>query len=285
MRHLKKLATAILLLAATTALAAIRGPGPVTGVVIFDRWDGCILSSGWTVHYISEKIKGDLRASAAKAVLITATEVDQPVNPGDELISKFTGLSPAPAAPPSAAALPGSPRIASVLQFKTSLASKVGELPVLKIDIVNASKSPWKAQRLQVGPTLLTKFDHTKLRLSPPADGPSIAAITRVIIPLGDWSRAGLPERTVKKGYFYSYAGTMSGVPATLDVRDDPRLHQPLTLAPGETLSLTCELEAPAGEYDFLAGASDPDLVASNLTTFDIDNAGKTKPVTIKGRP
>src|SRR3954468_18938457 len=103
MPHLKKLAAAALLLSAT-ALAAIRSTGPVTGVVIFDRWDACLLSSGWTVHYISEKITQDLRPSAGKAGLIAATEVHQPVNPGDELISKFTNLSPAPAAPPSAAA-------------------------------------------------------------------------------------------------------------------------------------------------------------------------------------
>src|SRR3954463_6580247 len=111
MRHFKKI-TAVALLISTTALAAIRGPGPVTGVVIFDRWDGCILAEGWTVHYISEKIKEDLRARAGTAVLITATEVHQPSNPGDELISKFTGLAPAPAAPPSAVAQPDAPRIA-----------------------------------------------------------------------------------------------------------------------------------------------------------------------------
>ena len=41
--------------------AGILGPGKYSGVVVFDRWDGCILYRGTYVLYVSENVKEKLR--------------------------------------------------------------------------------------------------------------------------------------------------------------------------------------------------------------------------------
>ncbi|MCI0628506.1 MAG: hypothetical protein L0387_43795, partial [Acidobacteria bacterium] len=80
----------------TVASAGIRGPGKYSGVVIFDRWDGCILFSGVYLMYISESVKEGLRAYAGQAIEIEAFNVFQPINPGDGLIRSYMLLGPAP---------------------------------------------------------------------------------------------------------------------------------------------------------------------------------------------
>ena len=80
----------------TPANAGIRGPGKYSGVVIFDRWDGCILFSGVYLMYISERVKDQLREYDGQAIELDALEVFQPKNPGDGLIQKLKVLGPAP---------------------------------------------------------------------------------------------------------------------------------------------------------------------------------------------
>src|SRR6266853_6150883 len=79
------------------AQAGIRSAGKYCGVVVFDRWDGCILYSGVYVMYISEGSKEKLREYSGKAIEIDAKKVSQPINPGDGLITELTYLRPAPA--------------------------------------------------------------------------------------------------------------------------------------------------------------------------------------------
>ena len=76
----------------TTSFAGIRGPVKYSGRVIFDRWGGCTLYSGVYVMYISEEVKEKLRPYANEAVEINATEVFQPMNPGDGLIKAFDSI-------------------------------------------------------------------------------------------------------------------------------------------------------------------------------------------------
>ena|SRR5439155_12989963 len=52
-------ALATLLLFAGPSSAGIRGPGKYSGVVVFDRWDGCLLFSSVYLMYISEVVKDD----------------------------------------------------------------------------------------------------------------------------------------------------------------------------------------------------------------------------------
>ena len=50
-----------LVFSAFPCFGGIRSPGKYSGVVVFDRWDGCTLYSGIYVMYISEKTKDGLR--------------------------------------------------------------------------------------------------------------------------------------------------------------------------------------------------------------------------------
>jgi hypothetical protein len=81
---------------ALTLYAGIRGPGKYSGVVIFDRWDTCFLLSGPYIMYVSEKVKENLRAYKDQVMQVDASEVLQPMNPGDGLIQKYTIVGPAP---------------------------------------------------------------------------------------------------------------------------------------------------------------------------------------------
>src|SRR3569623_622586 len=77
-----------------SAYAGIRGPWKYSGVVVFDRWDTCLLLDGLYVMYISSNAKEQLRQYADTPVEIYATHVFQPVNPGDGLIQEYTVKGP-----------------------------------------------------------------------------------------------------------------------------------------------------------------------------------------------
>src|SRR5215469_3796731 len=79
----------------TAAIGGIRGPGKYSGVVIFDRWGGCILFSGVYLMYVSDSVKDQLREYEGQAIEIDALEVNQPTNPGDGLIRHLKILGPA----------------------------------------------------------------------------------------------------------------------------------------------------------------------------------------------
>ncbi len=76
--------------------AGIRGPGKYCGVVVFDRWDTCFLLSGPYITYISDSVKDDLRPYKGKAMQIDASDVFQPMNPGDALVRQYKIIGPAP---------------------------------------------------------------------------------------------------------------------------------------------------------------------------------------------
>ena len=76
--------------------AGIRGPGKYCGVVVFDRWDTCFLLSGHFITYISDAVKEELRPYKGKSIQIDASEVFQPVNPGDALVRQYKIIGPAP---------------------------------------------------------------------------------------------------------------------------------------------------------------------------------------------
>ncbi len=73
-----------------------RLPGKYSGVVIYDRWDACMIYNGIYVTYVSEEIKKDLRKYAGQAVQIDVKDIVQPINPGDGCIKKFDFLNAIP---------------------------------------------------------------------------------------------------------------------------------------------------------------------------------------------
>lgn len=77
-----------------TVHAGLRGPGKYCGVVVFDRWGTCFLLSGPYITYISEAVKDELRPFEGKAMQVDASDVFQPMNPGDALIRNIKSLVP-----------------------------------------------------------------------------------------------------------------------------------------------------------------------------------------------
>jgi hypothetical protein len=147
-----------------TLYAGIRGPGKYSGVVIFDRWDTCFLLSGPYITYISGKVKENLRAYKNQSMQVDASEVLQPINPGDGLIQKYTIVGPAPE-DSSRQGIEGI-RISIESDFDRD------RTPAFLITIKNSSDKPVQIDSGEIGLALLG------LKIDPsfnPSDGKSMA--------------------------------------------------------------------------------------------------------------
>ena len=233
--------------------AGERTPGKYSGVVVFDRWDGCILYSGIYVMYISERTKEKLRAYNGKSIQIDAKKVSQPRNPGDGLISELAFLkSPPPKGrnPPSL----------SGLTLRATADFKEGEKPSVVISLANTGKEEVRIRTSELAPTLLMK------NASDVADGPSFALVTRYsFIELAEKPR--MAAKGVQNGHSYGW-GIDKAVPVTF------------VLKSGEERRVRITFDLPVGEYDFLAGygggVHEDRGLASSLIAFDVsENGGK----------
>ncbi len=146
------------------------GPGKYYGIVVFDRWDGCILYRGIYVMYISENVKDQLRKYAGQLIEVYAADVFQPVNPGDGLIKEVEYLG-RPAETKENFSLDG-------LEVSTFPAFRDGKKPTVAIQIMNTGIKDCQVLPEELAPTLLTK-QPAELRPLSPSDGPSIALMTR----------------------------------------------------------------------------------------------------------
>lgn len=259
------IAMALLAIAPWTAFAGIRSEGKYSGVVIFDRWDGCTLYSGVYVMYISESVKERLRKSAGECVTIDAKAVSQPMNPGDGLISKFEYLGHAKASV-------WTPSI-NGLTLKVSPAFVNGEQPRVTVIVRNDGYKEQTIDPSHLAPTLLTGEQGRNARYSV-SDGPSVAIITRQSF--RDW-----PDKIATSGRGTSEGGTYVW-----------KIEEPFSVAcplqPKEQKEFTISFELAAGQYDFLAGygggVHDGPCLASNLLAFDVDSDGKATLVKLKSR-
>ncbi len=103
-----------------------RASGKYRGVVVFDRWDGCILFSGTYKMYVSEKTKVGLREHAGKPVEIDAREVRQPINPANGLTGETEIVSSEHTAVKCNSQLHGCPYfLIKLLRFKSSSLSSM----------------------------------------------------------------------------------------------------------------------------------------------------------------
>ena len=255
------------LLAITTiAEGGLRTPGKYCGVAVFDRWDGCTLYSGIYVMYVSEKVKDGLRPHTGKAVQINATEVLQPINPGDGLIQKFEYLGAAP----KGEQLPK-------LVLKTTPAFKDGEPPAVLIELTNHGREAVTVYASELAPTLLAgrKLTQPNLRNSGhPSDGPSNAILTR-------HSFANIDSPRWNGSVYFN------GANYTWTIGQKNELHGSPPIEPGGRITLKMTFEnLPEGEYDFLCGygggTHDSACLASNLTAFDVLSDGAGKVVKVK---
>jgi hypothetical protein len=240
------------LLIALPAFAGERTPGKYSGAVVFDRWDGCTLYSGVYVMYVSQNCQEDLREHAGTWVQVDATEVSQPQNPGDGLITELTHLGAPPPTTRNWISLSG-------LTLRAAADFKEGEKPSVAIVLANGGKKEVTVFGSELAPTLLIKSAAADV-----ADGPSYALVTRQAFISG-----GSEPRTSGRGHspHGDYAWEIDrGLPAKF------------VLKPGEERRIRIAFDLPAGEYDFLAGYGGgvhQELgLASNLVAFDVDDRG-----------
>jgi hypothetical protein len=229
--------------------AGIRAPGKYSGVVIFDRWDGCILFSSVYLMYISQEVKEQLRPYAGKAIELDALEVVQPDNPGDGLIRKLKVRGPAPAG--------HTPFQVDGIKLNAQLVAAAGSRASIELTVTNEGDKPVEINSAEIGFALSSE----KIAgAQTPSDGPSTAVITRtnVFSGKGTWG-IGTDDKVLT----YSYV-----------VADAQRLPQFFDLAPGTYRSTQIQFEIPPGRYQFFAGygggVHESKSIASNPVSLEL---------------
>jgi hypothetical protein len=233
--------------------AGMRGRGKYSGVVVFDHWDTCFLLSGVYIMYISGDAKERLRPYAGTSIQIDASEVLQPVNPGDGLIQSYEILGPASESPndPVADGL----RIEAKSDFGTRGA------PSFAITVRNTGDMKIRVTASELGPTLLgPKW------IGPfsPSNGDSEAWITR-----SELTRPSKASWTSADGSIISAS-----------YKTDPSCHLPdhIDLGPRESVSCRIIVEIPPGQYQFMVGygggVHQSKSIVSNAITFLVDARG-----------
>lgn len=249
--------SAVVLLAtgalALLAHAGLRGPGKYCGVVVFDRWDTCFLLSGPYITYISDNVKNDLRPYAGKAMEVDASDVFQPMNPGDALIRKYKIIGPAP----------DDHHWANLDGLELAASNEFGPngLPTFLIEIRNTGSALASIDLQQVAPALLTTVDKKYPFL--PSDGRSTAVITRS--DLVHHGEGQIAINGVARSWSYAVdreAGTAERI----------------QLNPGQSMKCRITFDIPPGEYHFMfgygGGVHEERSLASNPISFDLNDKG-----------
>jgi len=243
----------------TTVHAGMRGRGKYSGVVIFDRWDTCFLLSGPYVTYISEAVKEELRPYAGHAIEIDVTEITQPMNPGDGLVSSYVILGQAPDDP--------NDPIIDKVEITVEPGFDGKKAPLFDITLRNDSLQPVPVSPPEVGITLLGMNRGVFLSAS---DGKSVAWMTRAdLVPHGPNGMAASSWTSTVDGKTV-YAGYTAAQPCAFRTR--------VELAAYESVSCRVRLDIPTGEYQFMAGYGGGvhawKSIASNAILFNVDADG-----------
>jgi hypothetical protein len=267
--HSKHVIAVAIFFVVAASVGGIRGPGKYTGVVVFDRWGACTLSSGPYVMYVAEAEKGRLREYAGSCVTLVASDVFQPINPGDGLIKKFEVAKPG-------AGERGDGEPTSPFRISVRLAIEAKHPPGAIIDVENVGAEPATLRYDSLAPTLLVKKKDLVQALSP-SDGPSVALMTRQAFWIG-----GDDEPRLSGG------GVSQAVPYRWQVTNTLNLPREQVLAPKEKATIAMTFGVPEGEYDFFAGyrggARSGETVASNLVAFDVAADGSVRQINVAGR-
>jgi hypothetical protein len=233
--------------------AGLRGRGKYCGVVVFDRWHTCFLLSGAYITYVSEGAKGELKSYQGTAVQVDASEVFQPMNPGDALTKKYKIVGPAPI-------VTHSPRLQG-LQLTVEAAFDTNN-PAFLIRVRNAGNEPIEIYSGEIGPTVLGKNHEIPFS---PSDGSSVALITRVNLSLL-LSRASEFRKNQSRYSIYYPEGSKETFPERFIVH------------PGLQKTARVECKLPKGQYQFLVGygggVHESKSLASNEISFDVNDHG-----------
>ncbi len=223
------------------------GPGVRTGVVLFDRWDGCALVGGRSLLHVAEAVKESLRNHAGEAIVLDATKVIQPINPGGARIAEFKVLRPADPQPG--------------LSLAVSVATAEDGWLLGEITVKNSSSEPIRLRSADIAVTLLAKRGKDDLGLFCPSDGPSFAPLKGICFAA---IRSGTGGWAVGEGRYRGAIAEESALPSTLE------------LAAGKQRKLGIRLQLPDGQYDIVASAGQRSL--SSPYAFDLAD-GKIKAV------
>ena len=268
--HMMKKYIVIALLLTTSAWAGIRGPGDYCGTVVFDRWGGCTLFSGIYLMYISTNCMDALRPYEGQAVQIKATDVFQPINPGDGNIRSFQFLGPAPT----------TPRCYDV----TGLTQDLNPTPMpygisIALTIRNEGTNALWVPYNEWGWALLVPYptptNMAYASLSE-TDGPSIAWVTR-----RDFNPHWTNATSILNGQIGW--GDRTGTWQTVHT-DDPNTRD--KIIPGKARGVTLNLTLPPGEYAFISGfgggVHECRCLTSDLLAFDIQSNGTCRIIGVK---
>ncbi len=248
------------------AYPAMRGPGKYSGVVVFDRWDGCILYGGPHIMYIAETVKEDLREYEGNFVRIMAKKIYQ-VFSGEARIDELVYLGSGPEK--------GNPARLSNVKLLCLCGFGDGEPPSILVNLINTSdKEEIQISSEELAPTLLRKKTVSVDSSAAPSDGPSCALVTCKTFWIGEASRS-------------EGQGALYGVRYAWSIGEENALPKRFVLKPREKRQIHITFGLSEGEYDFLlgyGGLHDGNCVASNLVAFDVGKDGKAKAVKVKGR-
>ncbi|MGD0444602.1 MAG: hypothetical protein ABSA39_11770 [Edaphobacter sp.] len=234
--------------------AGLRGRGRYSGVVIFDRWDTCLLLSGNYITYVSDEVKENLRTYRNQAVQVDAFEIFQPINPGDALIRRYTIIGPAPI-------VAGGQVIEGVRITAKSDFDRDHAIAFL-ITIENSADSPVQIDSSVIGPTLLGPKTVYALN---PSDGKSMAWVTR-----GNLLTPSSSSYTVDGHLIVS---------ASYSIDPDSKLPERFNLNSGESKQTRVLFKVLPGPYQFLVGfgggVHEGKSLASNAISFHVDSDGR----------
>lgn len=241
---------AVVLSGAFIVRAGIRGPGKYCGVVVFDRWDTCFLLSGLYIMYVSGSVKEKLRPYKGQSLQIYASDVRQPMNPGDALILKYGVIGTAPDR--------GWPRTDRI-QIQIRPDFRAENTASFIVTVTNLGGSYATIDASQLGQTLVgpNKVPFT------PSDGKSVAWITRRSM-LDDDS-----GKTLIDGKLLLFGSTID---------QDSNLPGRFELAPGKSRQTRITFHLPSGPYEFIVGygggVHEHKSLASNAVSFDVSANG-----------
>jgi hypothetical protein len=225
-RHAAQVLTVLasLVMLVTGAQARLRAPGRYTGVVVFDRWGGCVLCSGYDFNYVSESAKAPLADQDRRRVELDATVVVQMVNPGKALLKEFAQVWTKPPEPPPAA---------DPLRLSLQPAFADGEHASFQITALNTGTSEITLRYDALAAHVLMRRAAGSSVLEP-SDSPSVAALTAHFMLEG----AGDGPTRVRGG------GVLAGVPHAWYVTSALSLPSGVILGPGERTSLTVAVDS-----------------------------------------
>ena len=197
--------------------------------------------------YISDAVKGQLRAYRGKSLEIDAKQVHQPINPGDGLITKFEVVGPSTEATRSARTPP-----VRGLDLRSTVRRDSGRWRA-EVEIRNNSTVPIL---IEAGALGFAVIGREKPPFICPSDGTSCAVITRISANSSDGANS-----IGSRSWGWSF---------------DHRLPERFTLQPGEERAMAVFLDLRTGSYEFIAGYGGGvhagPCAASNAVPFNVNS-------------